>query len=108
MNLSEDIFCWYLHFLLLLGHNFKNTIIMKKNVLIIVSILTISVISIYGNMGNNDLSDLALANVEALANKVPIGAEGNCEYKNGEWCSFVVASPTGNHIETYPNSRVLP
>lgn len=60
------------------------------------------------NQSQNDveLSDLALANVEALARNE--GSDVNCDPKSNVWCSFVIATPSGNWVEDHPNQTPRP
>ena len=53
-----------------------------------------------------ELSNLALANVEALARNE--GSDVNCESKSDAWCSFVIATPNVNWVVTHPNQTPRP
>lgn len=53
-----------------------------------------------------ELSDLALANVEALARNED--SDTNCVSSPGKWCSFVVATPGGNRVEEHYNQTERP
>lgn len=81
---------------------------MKK---IILSIAVIATAAIAGwnyqqNQESVELSDLALENVEALADNE--NSEANCTSSLNDWCSFVVSTPGGNWIETHPNATERP
>jgi len=80
----------------------------KKNLLLLISTITIVTFgSIYWDTTKVRLSDLALANIDALANKIPPTAAADCAPANDGSCSFVVATPNGNHVETYFDARPI-
>lgn len=81
---------------------------MKKVMFIVSFVLAITAVCICVNMKNDNLSDLALANIEALANKVPTSSDSECEDSLNSWCSFVVVTPSGNHIESHCDKKPLP
>lgn len=58
------------------------------------------------NTQSAKLSDLALANVEALARNE--NSDANCSMFPNTWCSFVVATPSGNWIEEHYNMLLFP
>lgn len=69
---------------------------MKKllGIIALVAIATVVGWNFSQNQNEVELSDLALANVEALARNE--GSDVNCDPKSNAWCSFVIATPSGN------------
>ncbi|WP_370862557.1 NVEALA domain-containing protein [Parabacteroides faecis] len=53
-----------------------------------------------------EISDLALANIEALARNE--NSDINCSMFPDTWCSFVVSTPGGNWIEEHYNMLLFP
>ena len=81
---------------------------MKK---IILSVALIATAAIAGwnyqqNKQSVELSDLAMENIEALADNE--NSDVNCTSSTNDWCSFVVSTPSGNWIETHPNATERP
>ena len=81
---------------------------MKKKIFGVALIAAMAVAAGWNfNQSKNEveLSDLALANVEALARNE---GSGNCSMFPDKWCSFVVATPSGNWIEQHYNMILFP
>ena len=82
---------------------------MKKHIIGIIAFAAITVVAGWGYIQNKQnvvLSDLALENVEALADNE--NSEANCTSSLNDWCSFVVSTPGGNWIETHPTATERP
>ena len=80
---------------------------MKLKILQIVfaaALAMVSGVTAYQAQDKEVMSDLALANVEALAR-----GEGNfgiCISARNQTCQYYVVTPGGNHVETYFDQRV--
>ena len=88
----------------------KNTRKKKKMVLtIMVAVAFAAVMAFNVNLGasNSSLSDIALANIEALAKNEEVpGTGGMCIVDENEECKFIVITQDGGHVVTYTNAKV--
>lgn len=81
---------------------------MKKYILSIAVIATAAIAgwNYQQNKQSVELSDLALENIEALADNE--NSDINCISSSNDWCFFVISTPNGNWIETHPNATERP
>ena len=82
---------------------------MKKRILKIVFASAFALAagySIYASQQNAEMSDLALANVEALAQDEGFDLNDlnkNCYWYNYEDCYYIIVSPSGNTVWWHSN-----
>lgn len=80
---------------------------MKKKIVSLCAIAIVAVAAAFGvskNANELELSDLALANVEALADDESASdIADNCYWCPMEYCGYVVVTPSGNTVWNHYN-----
>lgn len=80
---------------------------MKKNILKVTLVTAFALIAgynVYHSQKQDAISDLALANVEALAFDVEdLGS--NCTWENYQTCYYLIVTPNGNTVWSHSNFR---